>query len=218
MTTSRIAIFVVVSAMLVLISCGKRTAKSESGRFKNAEKKAKGLASVYPAFQSLVDKRVEKAREVLKAAEKISDEEAKVKKMTEAVSTLNAGFVDKLSRVDGALKDLRREANKVVTEVTSEADRLAAKNAAEDAQRVMKNADELLRKGAKDEIAAEGMLERILDDLRESDRNIDKILSKVRAAKRKAAAPPINRAKPTGKPGPVKGKPGPVKGKPTSNK
>ncbi len=191
----------VVAALLLLSSCGKPTTKSETNRFASAAKETKSLAAIYPGFESLLKKRIEKADVVMKEVQGLKDEQAKIEKMSEARKVLNSGFVSKLSDVDDNLKDLRKDANEVVSEAQSEADRLLAKNASEDAQRVLKNADELLKKGAADEVAAEAILKRLLEDIETSQQNIEKIVDKFQEAKAKAAkAAKVPDVKPGAKP------------------
>lgn len=177
-------------------ACAK-TAEKEDARFTRAQANVDKLAAVYPSFAGALTAQKKKAQDAMAAAKKVSDEKQRIEAMSDANDLLTGGFVRALGDVDGAEKKLRRKMTDATRQATTDTLRLSAKQASDSAERVLASISERLKTGAKDAAAAKAVLDKVSGDIREAERNLDRVLRDAKAAA-KASKPAAGASGATG--------------------
>lgn len=176
-------------ALLLLVGACAKTAEKEDARWTKALASVDRLAAVYPAFAPALKAQKAKAEAAMAAAKKVSDEEQRVEQMSDANDLLTGGFVGQLGRVDDAEKRLRRKMTDTTRQAKSDTLRLSASQASQSAERVLAGVSQRLKAGAADPAAAKAVLDKVNGDIREAERNLDKVLRDAKSAAKAAAAP-----------------------------
>jgi len=174
--SSRTHVLVLITVVLLVASC-KKTVEGENKAWQRNTQEIQKLATLYPGFAMPLKAQLKQAEAAMEAAKKISDQESAAKSMAAANSLLSGGFVHKLGQVDGKVKGLRSKIVKATTSARDKTDRMAARQVADDAQRVLKNVDRLLRKGATEVAAAEVILGQVQSEIDSARRNLDQVIS-----------------------------------------
>lgn len=175
------------AALLLLAACSK-TAEKEDARWTKALASVDQLAAVYPGFAPALTAQKKRAEDAMQAAKALGDEAQRVEKMSDANDLLTRGFVGDLQGVDGAEKRLRRKMTDATRQASSETLRLSAKQAAQSAERVLVEVKERLRAGAADPAAAKAVLSKVTSDLREAEKNLDRVIRDAKKAAKAAKA------------------------------
>jgi hypothetical protein len=183
---SRIAAVTAAAVLAVGIAGCKKTVEGENKRWSASTQKVQELQALYPGFAAPLKEQLAKAQAVMDAAKGVSDQEAKIKKMAEANSLLTDGFVGQLDDVDAKKKRIREKMVTATTAATDKTDRLAAKQAGDDAQRVMTGVEEALKRGATEIAGANAIVRRAVDELAGAERNLDRVIDAARAKQRAA--------------------------------
>ncbi|MEZ4454858.1 MAG: zinc finger Ran-binding domain-containing protein [Nannocystaceae bacterium] len=165
----------VIGAALVIAGCSK-SVEGETRKWSSNTAKVTEIATHYPGFKGALDARLGAATAIHDAADKL-DGDAKIDKLSEANGALMKGFVGDLAGLDLRLKDLREKRVEVAAQAGDESSRLAAKVAAEDAQKALDRVDAALKAGAADEAAAAVILRKIDDDLDTAESALGKVLA-----------------------------------------
>jgi hypothetical protein len=176
------------TAALLLGGC-KKTVEGESKAWKRNLRRADGLSTLYPGFAAPIKEQKKEAEVIMTAAKRLSDESASAKKMAEANSKLHGGFVYKLGQVDDQIKKLRSQMTTASTTARDKIDRAAAQQVSFDARRVIKEANERLKKGAPTVSAAVAVMGKVSSDLNHAKKNLGRVIRSARdkqRAKKKA--------------------------------
>lgn len=104
--------------LLAIIAC-KKSVESETATWETNKTKLKKLKASYPSFATLLDKELKDAEVKWKEAQGISNEEEKIKKMSEANYTFNQGFVYELSSLETKLENLSKKSKQLSTSITA---------------------------------------------------------------------------------------------------
>jgi hypothetical protein len=104
------------------------------------------------------------------------EEKAKIDAMAAANTALMGGFVSKLKNVEPSLAKLRESRVSAASMAGDESSRLAAKLAAEDAQKTIDRVEKTLKDGAKDEASATAIVDKVTTDIETSQKAVDKVL------------------------------------------
>ncbi len=182
------ATMVVGLALFALPAC-KKTVEGESKRWTSTTQRVQELQALYPGFAAPLKEQLKKAEAVMEAAKGLSDEQAKIKKMAEANSVALEGFAGQLGDVERLQKRIREKVTTATTGVTDKNDRLAATQAASDAQRALTAADETLKKGATDIVGANAVVRKVEGDLSVADKNLDRVIDAAKAKQKTTAKP-----------------------------
>lgn len=180
---TRIFCELLTATMLMVGACSK-SVEGESRKWDTNSAQVAELAAAYPGFRPALEAR--KA-----AAAKIHDDaaglegDAKIEKLSAANTLLMKDFVSELDALDDTMKKLRDSRVEVTTKAT-EATRLGAQAAAEDAQRALDRADGILKTGATDESSATVVLKKLRSDLGTAQSALDKVMA-IDKAKQKDA-------------------------------
>jgi chromosome segregation ATPase len=198
-----IAFTLVVGLALFALPACKKTVEGESKRWTSTTQRVQELQALYPGFAAPLKEQLKKAEGIMEAAKGLSDEQAKIKKMAEASAAALEGFAGQLGDVERLQKRIREKITTATTGVTDKNDRLAATQAANDAQRALSAADEVLKKGAADSVGANAIVRKVEGDLTVADKSLDRVIDAAKA-KQKAAAKPDEKG---GKAAPASGGP-----------
>ena len=163
--------------MLLLVTACAKSVEGESKKWDANVSKVNALGAKYPGMKPALDARLETSKTSWEAAQGLSDEESKIKAMAAANSALTAGFVGKLDEVEGKLSKLRETRVDAASTAGDESSRLAAKLAAEDAQKTVERVEKTLADGAKDEASATAVLDKITSDIDTAQKAVDKVLA-----------------------------------------
>jgi hypothetical protein len=183
-----LAAIVILGLALAGLPACKKTVEGENKRWTSTTRRVQELQALYPGFAAPLKDQLKKAEAVMEAAKGISDEQEKIKKMAEANALALEGFAGKLGDVERLQKQIREKVTTATTSVTDRNDRLAAKQAADDAQRALTSSDETLRRGATDSVGANAIVRRVESDLSTAERNLDRVISAAKARQKAAAA------------------------------
>ncbi len=142
-----------VALCLLVVGC-KKTVKGESRRWEAGQKKVSELAVRYPGFAAALEQQRGKARAIYDAAQGVSGDEAKAKKLSEANTQLVGGFVGKLDALDGKIKGLRQSLVAAGGVARDAPERGRVDAATTEVKRSLDKVDALLKQGGKDVVAA----------------------------------------------------------------
>jgi len=179
---------VILGVALAGLPACKKTVEGESKRWSSTTQRVQELQALYPGFATPLKDQLKKAEAAMEAAKGISDEQEKIKKMAEANALALEGFAGKLGDVERLQKQIREKVTTAITGATDRSDRLAAKQAVDDAQRVLASGDETLRRGATDSVGANAVVRKVESDLSTAERNLDRVISAARARQKAATA------------------------------
>lgn len=184
-----IASTLAVALALVALPACKKTVEGESKRWSSTTQRVQELQALYPGFAAPLKEQLKKAEAVMEAAKSLSDEQAKIKKMAEANAAALEGFAGQLGDVERLQKRVREKITTATTSVTDKNDRLAATQAANDAQRALSAADETLKKGATDIVGANAIVRKVEGDLTVADKSLDRVIDAAKAKQKTTAKP-----------------------------
>lgn len=182
-------IAVVTIALLVLGMGCKKTEKGENQRWKNATKSVEELKVLYPGFKQALTEQYDQAKTLMDQAEKLSDEDDRIKKMSEANNLLSRGFVPQLAGVDAKQKAIQSKIVEITTKAADQSDRAGAQQAADNAKRTIAQVDAALKKGAPDAKSAAIIVSKVTADLDAAERLLGKVANMAQQKQGAAAAP-----------------------------
>jgi hypothetical protein len=178
---------VVVALGTTLLCAGcKKTVEGENKAWDRNIQKVNELATLYPGFANALHAQQKAAEDAMAAARSVGDKEAAAKKMSEANSMLDAGFVYALGQIESRKRALSQKIISAATESEHGGDQVAARAAGDDAQRILKNVDDAIKAGAADPGAAQVILSKLSSDIQAASSNLDRVIDS--AKKRKAEA------------------------------
>jgi hypothetical protein len=172
--------------LLLFVGC-KKTVESQEKAWTANVAQVQALSAQYPGFKPALEARLGAAQGIYDSASELSGE-AQIEKLSEANRALSAGFVADLRSLDAKVKELREKRVQAAAQAGDESSRLGAELAAEDAQKALDRAEELLKEGAKDEAAATAVLKKIHGDLDTARTAVDAVLKADAAKKSEQAA------------------------------
>lgn len=172
-------------ASLFAASC-KATVEGENKAWDGNVQRVNQLAAVYPGFATALHEQQKRAEDAMTAARGVSDKEQQARKMAEANALLGSGFVASLGSLESQTRQLRDKLVSANSDTTPGGDQ-AARLAADDAQRILRNTDDALKAGAPSADAAAAVLGKIDGDLRSASANLDRVIAAAKARKQEAA-------------------------------
>jgi len=178
-----------ISVLLVMVlaltlSC-KKTVESEKKAFESNKKRVEALTFEYPSFKNVLADKIKAAEESMKSAETVTDEEAKIKKMSEVNGALMSGCVRNLEQITDLKKSLKSTIIEVKGLKLDYNERMGANRAADDADETIMKSDEKLKAEVNTLSEAESLSGIILRDLKSAKDNRDGIVAKVKERERK---------------------------------
>lgn len=166
----------------------KKSVEGESKAWKRANQKVDELAVLYPTFKAALEEQRSAAKTAMDAANAISEEKEKIKKMAAANNMLTGGFVDQLGAIDATKKKLRDQIVKLAGAATDEADKASIKAATEQVERVLAEADATLARGAKTAVEANVLVKKVTGDLAAAEKTLAGVGKVAQDKQDKAAA------------------------------
>lgn len=161
--------------MIFLVTGCSKTVEGESKKWDANVVEVNGLSAKYPGMKPALDARLAAAKATYDSAAAL-EEKAKIDTMAAANTALMGGFVTKLKNVEPSLAKLRESRISAASSAGDESSRLAAKLAAEDAQKTIDRVEKTLKDGAKDEAAATAIVDKVTTDIETSQKAVDKVL------------------------------------------
>ena len=189
MTGSRMGMGFLVAAAgaVLLVGACKNTVEGESKDWTRNTAHVNELIAQYPNFAPALQEQLKSAEGAMAAAKQNSNQQASADQMAAANSLLSGGFVSQLGSVDSSARRVRDKIMTASTTAHTPSDQIAARSAADDAQRILKNTDEQMRQGARDAASASAVLRRIDSELSSAGSNLDRVI----ATASKNNAPPV---------------------------
>jgi hypothetical protein len=187
-TMSRLRFLCAALAVALLAPACKKTVEGETKAWARNTQVIQELSALHPGFAAPLKEQQDKAQALLDGAKAISDPEASAKKMAEANSALVGGFVRTLRDVDDKTRRVREKGITATSVAVDVSDRMAARQASEDAQRVMVAVEDRMRQGAPNVIGANVVLRRMDDDLTAAERSLDLVIKRARDKQEAAKA------------------------------
>jgi hypothetical protein len=173
-------------ALTVFAAC-KKSVKGESKRWERANQTVDELAVQYPGFKSALEEQRSKAKAAMEAAEKISDEEERIDKMSEANKLLTGGFIGQLGDVDKKEKKIRDEIVDAAGLAADEAARMSIQKAVEHAEHTLAEVDAVLKRGAPNKTEAAILLKKVTSDLNAAEKTLKRVTKGAEDKKAEAA-------------------------------
>lgn len=183
--------------LMVLPVCSK-SVEGETKRWQKNLQKTQELEALYPGFKGAITAQRGEAQKAMDAAKAITDTEAAIEAMGKANGILMAGFMGKLAGVGATTQKISQQITTATTGAGDETDRLAAKAAADNAQRLLQSVEALLKQGAADPIGAGAIVSKAAGDLKVASNSLQRVINE---AKRKKAEAQKATANTTAKPG-----------------
>ncbi|MDF1566131.1 MAG: hypothetical protein P1V51_24075 [Deltaproteobacteria bacterium] len=175
-----------VASALLLTGCSK-SVEGESKAWTSNKAAADQLAVLYPAFSAPIKARIAEGEKAWAEAAGIADEKAKIEKMAEANKAVSGGFLGILKGLEQRTTKIRQNLVRVGGLTFDEADRMSAKAAIDDGNRILTGVDATLKAGAPDVNAATALLEKVKRDLDSVEKNLSTLEANFKR-KQKAAA------------------------------
>lgn len=185
------------AALVVFFAGCGRSAESETRNWERNVAKVRELQALYPGFESVLKDRLRSAEEMWGAAKQVADEKQRADRMASANAFLMGGFVDKLDRIDGLVKAVRKKSVDAAGRVGNDYGRRAA---VDDARETLNRCDSLLRQGARDGATADSVVSRVWSDLKSAESNLDRVLSEPLPTTRKDDPAPRRESQPQSQP------------------
>jgi hypothetical protein len=182
---TQVVMAVVVAATMLSAGC-KRTVEGEDQAWTANLKRTQELAAQYPGFAGALREQQKRAEDAMTQARAVSDKEQAAKQMGAANAILNEGFVYTLSQVEPRTRALRQKLVDATTAAEHASDQAGAKVATDDAQRILRNADDALKAGASDAASAGVVLRKLDADLSSASSNLDRVIASAKARKQEA--------------------------------
>jgi membrane protease subunit (stomatin/prohibitin family) len=179
-------LFASLGALLLVAAC-KKTVEGEDQAWQRNAQRVNELAAVYPGFANALREQQQRAQAAMTAARAISDKEQSARKMAEANGLIDGGLVYSLGQLESRSKTLREKLVAANTAAVDTSDQAGARVAAEDAQRILRNVDDIIKAGAPSADAAAAVLRKIDGDLSSATANLDRVIAAARARKQEAA-------------------------------
>jgi hypothetical protein len=178
-----------IAVVMLLLGAGgcKKSVEGEQQRWKSGVEDVKALTATYAGFKPALEQRLAKATEIHDAADSLEGDE-KIDKLSEASSTLMAGWVRDLQGLDEAMKALRTKRVEAAAQAGDASSRLGATVAAEDAQKALDRAQKALEAGAKDEASATAVVKSVKSDIETAAKAVDTVLKADKSKKDDKAA------------------------------
>jgi rubrerythrin len=180
------AVAVVVLGVGLLSASCKRTVEGEDQAWNANLRHVQELSAQYPGFANALTEQKKRAEEAMAAARTVGDKEQAARKMGEANALLGSGFVSTLGQLDSRTRALRAKLVTATTDAEHGSDQAGAKVATDDAQRILRNADDALKSGAGDPDAAGALLRKIDGDLTSASSNLDRVIASAKSRKTEA--------------------------------
>jgi len=165
----------------------KPSVEGESQSWTTNVAKVKELMATYPGFKPALEARMTTAQAAYDKADGLADE-AKAAQLQSANKALMAGFVGQLKGVEAKLDKLRKKRVEAASKAGDESSRLAAKLAAEDAQKTVDRVEKVLKTGAKDDASANAVLKKVTKDIKTATEAVESVLKTDKAKKDTKAA------------------------------
>jgi ribosomal protein L40E len=174
----KMKVLLVALVLVCAVSCGK-TVDSEKSSWASNLKNLSALSFEYPAFADVIKAQIALAEPVMQEAGSIADEEAKIKKMSEANLLLRPDFVRHLGEVKGLKETVRKKIIDARALKADESELRAVNQAVYDAERAMREADGKLRGTVSSRLDADTLSGIVLADLKTVDGNLDHVIRMV---------------------------------------
>jgi hypothetical protein len=183
---NKIALVGLLVALAGLAACSK-TVEGETKAWERNQSELASLKALYPAFAAALDEQLKKAQTSMEAAQ-AAPEADRPKRMGEANALLSGGWVGQLRGLDREIKDVRAKITQATTGAKDESGRMAVRQVADDAQRVITQVEERLRQGAADAAGAQAIVSKLHADLQAAEKNVDTVIKSQEAAAKAAQA------------------------------
>lgn len=172
---SRILVLLLTVALSLAGGC-KKTVEGEQKAYEANVAEVNALKATYPGFAGVLDARLENAKGIHEAASSMSGD-AQIEKLSEANAALSGGFVSELRAVEKKVEELRKKRVEAAAQAGDESSRLAAKVAAQDAEKTLDRVDETLKNGATDEAGATAVVGKVKADVDTALAAVTKVLT-----------------------------------------
>jgi hypothetical protein len=185
---SRVLVLLLAIALVLVGGC-KKTVEGEQKAYEANVAEIGALKATYPGFASVLDARLEKAKGIYEASSSLSGD-AQIEKLSEANAALSGGFVSELRAIEKKIDELRKKRVEAAAKAGDESSRLAAKVAADDAEKTLERVEETLKNGASDEGGATAVVGKVKADVDTALAAVTKVLESDKEKKdaQKAAA------------------------------
>jgi hypothetical protein len=105
-------------ALIAMFAC-KKSVEGETATWQANKTKLQKLKASFPAFGSVLDEELKEAEKKWEEASKITNEEEKIKKMSEANYTFTTGFVYELSSLESRMESITKKRKDLKAAMTS---------------------------------------------------------------------------------------------------
>ncbi|MDX1903884.1 MAG: hypothetical protein SFU27_06975 [Thermonemataceae bacterium] len=125
-------------------SACKKTSEGEQTKWKSTQMQAETLKKDFPAFASVIDTKMKEATSKWEAAQKVSNEEEKIKALAEVNSSFNTGFFHDLGFVKMKKESVEKKLKELSGKKVKKAALSQVNNAIKDADAVLVEVNSLM--------------------------------------------------------------------------
>ncbi|PKL36245.1 MAG: hypothetical protein CVV44_18705 [Spirochaetae bacterium HGW-Spirochaetae-1] len=179
-------IALILLALIVVTAGCKKSVESEKKAWESNLKKIDSLAMEFPSYATILKDQVKKAEPVMKAAEILTDEEAKIKKISEANGIINALFVRNLDNLRSLKQSIRSKIIEVRGLRLEYSERYSADRAIADAETTIQKAEERLKTAVNNAAEGEALSDLVTRDLKYAVNSLESVIKMVRDREREA--------------------------------
>lgn len=175
-------LFLLLTILFLILSCGKATTESETKRWESNQKKMDALVLQYPNFEAAIDETKAAATKEWQAAQSVGEEEAKINAMSAANSTARPKYIrllDELAKEMEELKDDIAEATQ--TEGANNTDLDAINSAKGEANITLTRVEQMVRNTTvKTAAEAESILNEAEKQLNKAEERLQKVIDNIK--------------------------------------
>lgn len=172
---TRVVVMLFAAALMFAGGC-KKTVEGEQQAYEANVADVTALKATYPGFAGVLDARLQNAKGIYDASASLSGD-AQIAKLSEANGALSGGFVSDLRALEKKIEELRGKRVEAAAKAGDESSRLAAKVAADDAEKTLDRVEEQLKSGASDEAGANAVVAKAKGDVETALAAVSKVLA-----------------------------------------
>jgi len=172
------------SFMLMFAFSCKKSVDSEKKSWEYNLKKITKLSYEYPSFKSVLLQQQKDAEKVMNEASSISDEKAKIEKMSQANSMIRSGFVRNLEKISDIKESISKKSIKVRGMSMPYDKKMSVNQAIYAGERAVRTADEKLKSSVTNKNEAEALSSLALSGLKSAESNISSLIREVESLKK----------------------------------
>ncbi len=173
------SLFLILVVAIAALSC-KKTIESEQKAWESNLRRASQLTFEFPNFTNLIKEQIDIAQKTMNDASSITDEKAKIEKMTEANAQVMKGFIRNLEDIKSIKTSIRKKTTDARGLKTQYNEMSMITQAIFDGERVIQESDSKIRTVVNSRADADSLTGLVVTDMKNSESNLDRAIAVVK--------------------------------------